>query len=113
MISPRPQEETDFSPGVNEHGLLLTLLLCSHLMSRMLSKFFAVAEWKRQKTFGSETFKRHSRDIQETFKPDLSENISHRDLGTSKLCWWFLKCAAQASWCCSSSSQVSLIVTIV
>mmetsp|Transcript_36 Transcript_36/g.57 ORF Transcript_36/g.57 Transcript_36/m.57 type:complete len:328 (-) Transcript_36:397-1380(-) len=37
-----PQESFAISLGPlvnNEHGLLLTLLLCSHLMSRMLSKF--------------------------------------------------------------------------
>ena len=40
MMSPRPYKVTNFIPGVNEHGLLLTLLLCGHLMSCMLSKFF-------------------------------------------------------------------------
>ena len=86
MISPRPQEETDFSPGVNEHGLLLTLLLCSHLMSRMLSKFFLQLNqskadrccwvktpeniWLRD---FQETFKRHSSLIcQRTFPTEIS-----------------------------------------
>ena len=41
--------------------------LASSSCSSTKARLIAVAEWKRQKTFGSETFKRHSRDIQAWF----------------------------------------------
>ena len=41
--------------------------LASSSCSSTKARLIAVAEWKRQKTFASETFKRHSRDIQAWF----------------------------------------------